>query len=68
MTTQGIRLYALTRLHEIQDNATRWNLPDATWAEILLRTPDGDWTQAFELRAGHARPLTEVAWVPAPTN
>lgn len=58
------RAYALARLHEIQDNATRWSLPDATWAEELIRTPEGVWTQAFRLSDGVARSATGPVWIP----
>lgn len=57
--------HAAERLAEIQAVATQWGLPDATWAEILIDTPAGVWTQAFELRDGRARALTVPAFVPA---
>ena len=59
------RLVALERLHEIQANALRWRMPDSNWAEILVRTPTGVWTQAFAVEAGQARQLTGLAWVPS---
>ncbi len=61
----GARAVAQERLQEIRDNAARWRMPDANWAEIIVRTPCGVWTQAFAVQAGQARPLTELAWVPS---
>lgn len=64
MTPAKAHAFAAARLREIQANAIRHDLPDASWAEILIRTPDGDWTQAFRLSNGVASALTEPVWVP----
>ena len=58
------RAVALERLHEIQENARRWKMPDANWAEVLVRTPTGVWTQAFGVQDTTVKPLTVVTWVP----
>lgn len=60
------RAASLTRLHEIQDNVARWKLPDDTWAEELIRTPEGVWSQAFKIAGGVARPATGPMWIPIP--
>ncbi len=57
-----------TRLAEIQDNIERHALPDGNWAEPLISTPDGTWTQAFMIRDGKVFPITDVIWVPRETT
>ena len=64
MTRDAILMFAAGRLAEIQDNAARWALPDSTWAEILNRTPDGDWSQAFRISSGQVSALTDPVWIP----
>lgn len=65
MTAHTARLASRTRLQEIQALIDRVGSPDRNWAEVLLRTDEGTWTQAFQVRDGRAYPLTEVILVPS---
>lgn len=64
MNERHAALASITRLHEIQDNVSKWKLEDATWAEVLIKTPEGDWTQAFRICNGRVSSITEPMWVP----
>lgn len=64
MTRPTALVVAATRLREIQDLVDRHDLPDHDWAEELVRTPDGSWTQAYVIRAGRAQARTDIVWVP----